>query len=331
MSPLAILLGVAGAAFGWVSDRIAARWPEHEDSSTRAVDWRTLVVAGAGAVALAAVPGRFEAPIDRVVFGAYVLALVLLGLAALTAIAYRRGWQHVVARNKLLTAFIVLAMISFRRKSVPLKFVTFAFAIGYMGFAKSYLISITNVFSVFDWNWPVFRYSLAWYLFFAFTVVSTILWGRLYCGRVCAYGALTQSLDAILHDDFGALRTARRAEDERVAPRCLRAAACGERRREEADFAAEQPKAAIDIAGKRFQKSVDDAGTTHGITRVLALQRTASSGEDDRDSWMALTKVAGCLVEHRRKKRLAFLIPGSDGGSPPKLVGTLGVLLTARS
>jgi polyferredoxin len=98
----------------------------------------------------------------------------------------------------LLTAFIVLAMISFRRKSVPLKFVTFAFAIGYMGFAKSYLISITNIFSVLDWNWPIVKYSLAWYLFFAFTVVSTILWGRLYCGRVCAYGALTQTLDAIL-------------------------------------------------------------------------------------------------------------------------------------
>jgi len=28
--------------------------------------------------------------------------------------------------------------------------------------------------------------------------VSTILWGRLYCGRICAYGALTQTLDAIL-------------------------------------------------------------------------------------------------------------------------------------
>jgi NosR/NirI family transcriptional regulator, nitrous oxide reductase regulator len=98
----------------------------------------------------------------------------------------------------LLTAFLVLAMISFRRKSVPLKFVTFAVAIGYMGFAKSYLISITNIFSVLDWNWPVVKYSLAWYLFFGFTVVSTILWGRLYCGRVCAYGALTQTLDAIL-------------------------------------------------------------------------------------------------------------------------------------
>lgn len=98
----------------------------------------------------------------------------------------------------LLAAFIILAVISFRRKSVTLKYVTFAFAIGYMGFAKSYLISITNIFSALDWNWPVFKYNLAWYLFFGFTVVSTILFGRLYCGRVCAYGALTQSLDAIL-------------------------------------------------------------------------------------------------------------------------------------
>ena len=98
----------------------------------------------------------------------------------------------------LLAAFIALAVYSFKRKSVPLKFATFAFAIGYMGFAKSYLISITNIFSVVDWNWPVVKYNLAWYLFFGFTVVSTVLWGRLYCGRVCAYGALTQTLDAVL-------------------------------------------------------------------------------------------------------------------------------------
>ena len=111
-------------------------------------------------------------------------------------------WADILAPQYLdlavLAAFFVLAMISFKRKSVALKFVTFAFAIGYLGFAKSYLISITNIFSVLDWNWPVVKHNLAWYLFFAFTVVSTILWGRLYCGRICAYGALTQTLDAIL-------------------------------------------------------------------------------------------------------------------------------------
>jgi NosR/NirI family nitrous oxide reductase transcriptional regulator len=111
-------------------------------------------------------------------------------------------WADILAPQyldlALLAAFIVLAMISFQRKSRALKFVTFALAIGYMGFAKSYLISITNIFSVLDWNWPIVKYNLAWYLFFGFTVVSTILWGRLYCGRICAYGALTQALDEIL-------------------------------------------------------------------------------------------------------------------------------------
>ena len=123
----------------------------------------------------------------------------------------------------LLTAFIVLALVSFRRKSVPLKFVTFAAAIGYMGFAKSYLISITNIFSVIDWNLPVVKYNLAWYLFFGFTVVSTVLWGRLYCGRVCAYGALTQTLDAVIPRAVSLRGAARRSKS---APRGSSSASC---------------------------------------------------------------------------------------------------------
>jgi polyferredoxin len=98
----------------------------------------------------------------------------------------------------VLAAFLLLAYVSFRRKSVALKYVTLAAAVAYMGFTKSYLISITNIFSVLDGSLPVFRHNLAWYLFFGFTVVSTVLWGRFYCGRVCAYGALTQLMDAVL-------------------------------------------------------------------------------------------------------------------------------------
>jgi polyferredoxin len=98
----------------------------------------------------------------------------------------------------LVSAFLVLAWVSFHRKSVALKYVTLALAVGYLGFAKSYLISIVNVFGLVDWDFPVFKYNLAWYLFAVFTVVSTVLWGRFYCGRVCAFGALTQLMDATL-------------------------------------------------------------------------------------------------------------------------------------
>lgn len=98
----------------------------------------------------------------------------------------------------LLVAFLALAFVSFRRKSVPLKYATLIAAVGYMGFTKSSLISITDVFRLVDGDMPVFRSSLVWYGFAGFTVLSTVLWGRFYCGRVCAFGALTQLMDAVL-------------------------------------------------------------------------------------------------------------------------------------
>lgn len=98
----------------------------------------------------------------------------------------------------LFAAFATLALVGFHRRSVPLKYLTLVASVLYLGFAKSQLLSIVNVFGLMTANLPVFRYSLAWYLFAGFTVASTLLWGRLYCGRVCAYGALTQLLDRII-------------------------------------------------------------------------------------------------------------------------------------
>jgi polyferredoxin len=75
--------------------------------------------------------------------------------------------------------------------------VTLVASVVYIGFWKSTLLSIVNVFGLFGGNLPIFRYSLAWYLLLGITVVSTILWGRVYCGRVCAFGALTQLMDLV--------------------------------------------------------------------------------------------------------------------------------------
>lgn len=97
-----------------------------------------------------------------------------------------------------LALFLVLAYVSFHKKSVRLKYVTLAASVAYMGFYKSNLLSITDVFRVVDWSFPPLNHNLAWYLFAGFTVVSTVLWGRFYCGRVCAYGAFTQLMDAVL-------------------------------------------------------------------------------------------------------------------------------------
>jgi len=78
LTPIAILLGFLGGAWGFAADRIAARWPAHDDASVRRIDWRTPVAVVTGALALGGLTARFAEPVPAVVFGAYLVALVLL-------------------------------------------------------------------------------------------------------------------------------------------------------------------------------------------------------------------------------------------------------------
>ena len=112
------------------------------------------------------------------------------------------SWRDILGPQALdlilLTAFLALSLVSFFRKSVRLKLVTFVAAVVYMGFAKSRLVSVVDLFAVADLSLPIFKYTLPSYLLWVFVLGSTVLWGRLYCGRICAYGALTQLLDPIV-------------------------------------------------------------------------------------------------------------------------------------
>jgi len=78
VDPLMFVFGAAGLIWGVASDRISARWPAHEDGSVRRVDWRSVVVVVFAALALAAVPIRFDDPGQRLLFGAYFGVCVLL-------------------------------------------------------------------------------------------------------------------------------------------------------------------------------------------------------------------------------------------------------------
>ena len=78
LTPIAVLLLFLGASWGFVADRIGARWPVHDDDGVRPVDWRTPVAVVTGALALGALTSRFAEPVPAVVLGAYLVALVLL-------------------------------------------------------------------------------------------------------------------------------------------------------------------------------------------------------------------------------------------------------------
>ena len=74
-----IIGALLGLAWGLASDRLAARWPAHEDGLVRAIDWRTPVVAVVGAAAFAGTVVRFGAtPAAFAIVGLYVAALIVL-------------------------------------------------------------------------------------------------------------------------------------------------------------------------------------------------------------------------------------------------------------
>jgi len=70
-----------GLVWGFISDRIGARWPAHEDGHIRRIDWRTAVVMLVGATALYLLPQRFPADAhlnQLLLFTGWFLALTLL-------------------------------------------------------------------------------------------------------------------------------------------------------------------------------------------------------------------------------------------------------------
>jgi leader peptidase (prepilin peptidase) / N-methyltransferase len=78
MTILALLAGIGGALLGAGADRLAARWPAHPDGSIRPLDWRSVVVVAASAVAFAALGARWDDPGDLLVLGIYLAALIVL-------------------------------------------------------------------------------------------------------------------------------------------------------------------------------------------------------------------------------------------------------------
>ena len=104
-----VLLGAAavvGGIFGFGADRLAARWPAHDDGSVRALDWRTLAVATASAITLVLLLARWPETPDRVVLGIYLGALMVLAAIDLD--------------QKLLPDVITLPLIPFALLTVVL-------------------------------------------------------------------------------------------------------------------------------------------------------------------------------------------------------------------
>lgn len=124
---LLVVGGAAGAAWGFLADRIAARWPAHEGDAVRRVDWRTVAVVAASAVTFALLLARWPDLGDRLVLGVYLAALMVLlatdldqrllpdvitlPLIGYTLVVVLLGWDPLIAGKELGLASAIAAGI----------------------------------------------------------------------------------------------------------------------------------------------------------------------------------------------------------------------------
>jgi leader peptidase (prepilin peptidase)/N-methyltransferase len=117
LGPFSIVFAVGGGLWGLAADRLASRWPAHEDGVQRGLDWRTAAVVCLGALAIGALPGRFGEARDLAVMVVWFAALTMLlatdldqrvlpdeitlPLVPLALVVLLGGWDPVLADKSL--------------------------------------------------------------------------------------------------------------------------------------------------------------------------------------------------------------------------------------
>jgi len=83
LTPIIVAYAVLGLVVGLAADRLSARWPAyeggpHDGGAIRRRDWRTVALALGGALAFAALAGRWTEPRELAVLTVYFAVLLVL-------------------------------------------------------------------------------------------------------------------------------------------------------------------------------------------------------------------------------------------------------------
>ena len=106
------------------------------------------------------------------------------------------------ARVGWLLMVLALATVAFFLKNTALRYVALAATIAFLGFFDGSFLSISHV-TAGIWVGPsVYLRDLPLLIMVTYTLVTTLIWGRVFCGVLCPFGALQDFIDRIVPKRF---------------------------------------------------------------------------------------------------------------------------------
>lgn len=90
----------------------------------------------------------------------------------------------------LLLVIFALTMTAFLRKSSRIRWVTLTATMLYLGFYKNGFLSISHITGAIMQGPDIFLSNLPTLMIVSFTLITTLLWGRVFCSSLCPFGAV---------------------------------------------------------------------------------------------------------------------------------------------
>ena len=114
-------------------------------------------------------------------------------------------WQEVLSTTRwtrvgALLVLLSLTLLAFLTKREPLRWMVLAMTLVYLGFMDGGFLSVSHVTAAVTVGAGVFLGDLSLLIMVAFTVVTTLIWGRVFCGYLCPFGALEDFIARVVPD-----------------------------------------------------------------------------------------------------------------------------------
>jgi len=118
--------------------------------------------------------------------------------AALSRLFSGIDWSRVLP----LLALFAVVMFAFLRKSTAVRWAAVGGTLAYLGFVDGGFLSMSHITAGITTGLSVYVSDLPLLLIVTFTVVTTLLWGRVLCGFLCPFGAVQDFLERMVPRRF---------------------------------------------------------------------------------------------------------------------------------
>jgi len=127
------------------------------------------------------------------------LQAMLADAGVFTRLRHDPPWgQTPWLKTGILLLILALVMAAFLRKSAALRWTALGTTLVYLGFIDGGFVSVSHITDALSQGPGIFLNNLPLLIIVSFTLVTTLIWGRVFCSSLCPFGAVQDIISRLV-------------------------------------------------------------------------------------------------------------------------------------